>query len=421
MKKIIALVISIAILVAAFVLLPQQKHEDVIAGPADGTNLKIGTLLDLKTALLSLNPYEEGMITSGTITFKYSNNVATTESSFQGSNYVPDIDEGDLELYQADGNLSDGFNGGTLVGPGGVDVGDGPIAIGPGGIEGVDGPIVIGPGGIEGVDGPAYEIDPDMQEQIKDEYQQEIENEINNSIGNVIDTLSIGLTTNKVDLTLYFNENVMYYQLKGTFATRTGDGDAKKVISYVYDIEIYADMNDIAIPNDDQMLVRFNFFDGYSNKAEISTMISPDKLDTWYEMDDTAFEYVSCLFDTFGAIIPKVAMAEASSFDSYDPYDLNPKYFRDAESSNNSSYEFEIDLRNEEAPSFFYNTHSESNDYLNGRTITIDTKSNYTLSNLENTKIEFDFSDVEIKKVTDFHWNFFAVLFGHNTEEGGAN
>ena len=45
----------------------------------------------------------------------------------------------------------------------------------------------------------------------------------------------------------------------------------------------------------------------------------------------------------------------------------------------------------------------------------------YTISNLNNTKIEFNLRDADVKKEKAFDWDFFEDLFGAELEEEGGN
>lgn len=395
MKKLISLGISIAILISAFVLLPKQKNEDVIAGDAGGKNAKIESLYELKNALMSLSGMDFGDIKSGTITYSYTNNVTTGESSYEGGEYMFDTNEGEYSYYRADKAVvgttgsgfgygsSDAFNDGSSFNDGAVNGGS----------------ITASP-----VD-PDFEFNPgDYEEQIKDQYRDEIENEVNNSIGSVLDTLSIGLSTSSVNLTLYFDEGVMYYQLKGTCASRSGEGSNKKVLTFVYDIEIYSDTNDIYDPDDDILLVRFNFFDGYSNDSKISPVITADKLGIWYEMNDEGLIYMNAFLGDLGYMMQNIL--EAETCDEFD-------------SDDSSSYSLKIDFSDKERPTCKSSLHMEDENFVHGYSMTANSDSTLTFSNLNNTKIEFDPDKVDVEKSSKFDWDFFADLLGFDAEEGG--
>ena len=383
MKKLISLGISIVILISAFVLLPKQKNEDVIAGDAGGKNAKVESLYDLKGALLALTNKVPGAIKSGTITFKYSHRITTGESSSEGEKYMAAVSEGDYEFFRANDSVTVGTTGS------GIGYGSGDTSV---------------EGSFENVGNGSITVNPEFEEQIKDQYGNEYEDQVNDNINDALQSLTYGLTADSVDLTVYFDEDVVYYQVKGTHAFRADGGNDKEVLTYVYDLELYLTEN-----GNGKRLVRFNFFDGYSNDSDISPVITADKLGIWYDMDDEAIFYVNMLFGDYGFLFNEIWSTDESLFDQNgDEYLIS-----------GNGYEFRIDLSNEEKPSFSYHAYSSDNDYGNGYTLDFESDSKYVLSNLGNTKVEFDLSKVDVHKASDFDWDFFADLFGFKYGEGG--
>ena len=430
MKKLISLGISIVMLVSAFVLLPKQKHEDVIAGPAGGEDQTVESLYELKNSLMALVGYDDS-VKSGTIKFSYSQDQTTGQSSYEGGEPTPDIDynpgSGETELTPEESDTSSEEtepmpdaesstpevyqSGDTSVDNSGSDSSV-DESVDTGNESNPDAPsLPIDP------NDPGAEIDPgELEDQIKDEYQEEIENEVNNNIGNVLDNLSIGLSTQNIDLTLYFDGSVIYYSIQGTFATRMGEGENKKVLSYVYDIEIYYDAKDASTLEDDVRLVRFNFFDGYSHDPDVTPLITADKLGVWYKMDYAAIRYVHLLIFDFSNILYQVIGAQPSDFETFSESD---NVYSTDRSDENGNHGFTINLCNNTRPSFSSYWHTSNNDYINGQTKSVDGGVECTLYNIGNTKVEFDLSKVDVKEANEFDWSFFAQLFMIDAEEGG--
>ena len=397
MKKLISLGISIVILISAFVLLPKQKNEDVIAGDAGGKNAKVESLYDLKNTLLSLTGLGDD-VKSGTITFKYSHRITSGESSSEGEEYMAAVSEGEYEFFRANDSVTVGTTGSGIGYGSGDTFNDGSLGgVGLGGDVSVENPTVDIP---ETPGNGTITVNPEFGEQYDNEY----EDQVNDNINDALQNMTIGLTADSVDLTVYFDEDVVYYQVKGTHASRQGDGNDKEVLTYVYDLELYLTEN-----GNGKRLVRFNFFDGYSNDSDISPVITADKLGIWYDMDDEAIFYVNMLFGDYGYLFNEIWSTDESMFDQNgDEYLIS-----------GNGYEFRIDLSNEEKPSFSYHVNSSDNDYVNGHTLDFESDSKYVLSNLGNTKVEFDLSKVDVHKASDFDWDFFADLFGFKYGEGG--
>lgn len=290
MKKLIALGIAIAILITAFVLLPNQKSEDVIAGPNGKKDEKIETLEDLEAALMSIISYN-GDIESGTITVSHGQSYSMSSEAYDGE------------------------------------------------------------------------------------------------------------SINNANITLYFTEDAEYYQLKGSVIYRMEEDDDSKVLTYVYDIELYAE--------EDARAIRINFFDGYSNDSDFDPALPVDQLGVWFEVDETKYAAMKQYFG--GQTIQSMCYFVAQQIGSVEEVDedfyvFNPDDYEDYE----DDIYFSIDLSDSAKPvcELEIEQNMSEMDYYSEQNETL------TLSNLNNTTIEFDFDDADVKKEKAFDWDFFTDLLG---------
>ena len=282
MKKLIALGVSIVILITAFVLLPKQKNEEVIAGPGSKKDEKIESPAELHDALISVAGYD-GSVEKGTYTLSY------------------DI------VYDSDYGYQSG-KGTTMV---------------------------------------------------------------------------------------YLAEGIEYCKLNGSYVTRVEDDDDNDVLTVVFDIELYAE--------DDEMAVRFNFFDGYSN-TKIEPALPVDQIGVWFEVDEGNYYSIKNFFGGyFVEVVDEAIMNNRLTSDDDDVYVYDSsKNKTPGDYSDRYEYEYvSVDLSEATKPVCEY--HSDRSFNAGDRYEYIDMT--LTMSNINNIEIEFDLDDVALKKEKALDWD----------------
>ena len=274
---------------------------------------------------------------------------------------------------------------------------------------------VIVPGNngvIDGIPGYDYDTYPEYDYEIDPDDYPDLDLDLDVDVEDVFTSMLDGIIRRETNVTMYFDDGVTYYQVSGYYVSRNGSGDNKEVLTYVYDMEIYVDTTD----DEDVKIVRFNFFDGYSNDSKKAPVISIDKLDVWYNMDQTAWLCVNSLFAEYTDALYTIDSLTARDFEKSveDVYVMN-SYMDDL------SVNMTMDLSKATEPTWKMFVDSNGGNILNGQTQSIRQDVALTMSNINNINIKFDLDDVDVKKTKSFDWDFFEELLVIDMDEEGGS